>query len=73
MDRKTRRLHETMEAAAQTAVDAEKWAGLMKQYVNPAEQTAGLLNTLIKKILVHEAVRGGIRKQGFSVALSELV
>lgn len=54
-----------MEAAAQTAVDAEKWIGLMKQYVNPTELTAELLNTLIEKILVHEAVKGedGSREQ----------
>lgn len=60
-----RQLHEAMEAAAQTAVDDEKWVGLMKQYVNPAELTAELLNTLIEKILVHEAVKGedGSREQ----------
>ena len=53
LDAKIERLHEAMEAAAQTAVDAEKWIGLMKQYVNPTELTAELLNTLIEKILVH--------------------
>ena len=53
------------ETAAQTAVDAEKWIGLMKQYVNPTELTAELLNTLIEKILVHEAVKSedGSREQ----------
>ena len=52
-------------AAAQTAVDAEKWIGLMKQYVNPTELTAELLNTLIEKILIHEAVKSedGSREQ----------
>ena len=34
-----------MEAAVQTAADAEKWIALMKQYVNPVELTAELLNT----------------------------
>lgn len=38
-----------MEAAVQTAADAEKWIALMKQYVNPVELTAELLNTLIEK------------------------
>ena len=54
-----------MEAATQTAVDAEKWIGLMKQYVNPTELTAELLNTLIEQILVHEAVKSedGSREQ----------
>ena len=65
LDAKIERLHEAMEVAAQTAVDAEKWIGLMKQYVNPTELTAELLNTLIEKILVHEAVKGedGSREQ----------
>ncbi len=37
----------------------------MKQYVNPTELTAELLNTLIEKIVVHEAVKGedGSREQ----------
>lgn len=65
LNAKIERLHEAMEAAAQTAVDAEKWIGLMKQYVNPTELTAELLNTLIEKILVHEAVKSedGSREQ----------
>ena len=43
----------------------KKWIGLMKQYVNPTELTAELLNTLIEKILVHEAVKSedGSREQ----------
>ncbi len=55
-----------MGAAVQTAADAEKWIALMKQYVNPVELTAELLNTLIeKKPTVHEAVKGedGSREQ----------
>ncbi len=36
-------------SAGQTAADAEKWIALMKQYVNPVELTAELLNTLIRK------------------------
>lgn len=65
LDEKIQRLQETMEAAAQTAVDAEKWAGLIKQYVNPIELTAELVNTLIEKILVYEAVKqdDGSREQ----------
>ena len=36
-----------------------------KQYINPTELTAELLNTLIEKIVVHEAVKGedGSREQ----------
>lgn len=65
LDEKIRELHEAMDATAQTAADAEKWVSLMKQYINPTELTAELLNTLIEKILVHEAVKGedGSREQ----------
>lgn len=65
LDAKIQQLHEAMEAAVQTAVDVEKWVELMKQYVNPTELTAELLNTLIEKIFVHEAVKGedGSREQ----------
>jgi site-specific DNA recombinase len=58
LETKIRQLHETMEAAVQTAADVEKWIALMKQYVNSVELTAELLNTLIEKITVHEAVKG---------------
>ncbi len=43
LETKIRQLHEMMEAAVQTAADAEKWIALMKQYVNPVELTAELL------------------------------
>ena len=36
----------------------------MKECVNPTELTAELLNTLIEKILVHEAVKERGRKPG---------
>jgi len=65
LDTKAQQLREAVEAAAQTAVDAEKWVKLVKKYVNPTELTAELLNTLIEKILVHEAIKGkdGSREQ----------
>ena len=49
-------------AGSATAAPA---ADKMKQYVNPTELTAELLNTLIEKIVVHEAVKGedGSREQ----------
>ncbi len=34
-----------------------KWIDLVKQFSSPSELTAELLNTLIEKILVHEAVK----------------
>ena len=39
----------------QTTADAEKWIALIKQYSEPTELTAEMLNTLIEKIVVHEA------------------
>ena len=49
----------------QTVIDAEKWIALIKQYADPKELTAELLNTLIEKIVIHEAVKGedGTRDQ----------
>jgi D-mannonate dehydratase len=54
-----------METAVQTESDVEKWVDLIKQYTNPTELTAELLNTLIEKIVVHEAVKheDGSREQ----------
>ena len=49
----------------QSTADAEKWVKLIRQYTDPTELTAELLNTLIEKILVHEAVKqpDGTREQ----------
>ena len=65
LDNKIQQLREEMEAAVQTAVDAENWIELIKQCSNPTELTAEILNTLIEKIVVHEAVKNedGSRKQ----------
>lgn len=57
LEEKIHRLKAEMETAVQSAVDAEKWVALIKQYANPTELTAELLNTLIEKILVHEATK----------------
>lgn len=35
----------------------EKWIALIKQYTDPQELTAPLLNALIDKIVIHEAVK----------------
>ncbi len=52
-----------------TTVDAETWISLIKQYANPTELTAELLNTLIEKIVIHEATVGedGMREQGIDI------
>ena len=53
----------------QTTVDAEKWVALIRQYTDPKELTAELLNTLIEKIVIHEAVKDedGMREQEVEV------
>ena len=65
LSEKIDKLKAELSAEQQTAVDAEKWILLIKQYANPTELTAELLNTLIEKIIIHEAVKteDGIREQ----------
>ena len=55
--RKIETLQATLAAQQQSAADAEKWVHLVRQYTNPIELTAELLNALIEKILIHEAVK----------------
>ena len=52
---KIERLSAELESEKQTTVDAETWISLLKQYTNPTELTAELLNTLIEKIVIHAA------------------
>jgi len=48
-------LKHQLENAKQQADSAEKWIELVKRYSRPDELTAEMLNTLIEKIVVHEA------------------
>lgn len=50
-------LQQQLAQDTQDTADAEKWIAIIKQYASPAELTAELLNALIEKILVHEAVK----------------
>ena len=65
LEEKIEQLQSAIAAESQSTADAEKWIALMKECVNPTELTAELLNTLIEKILVHEAVKNedGSREQ----------
>lgn len=58
-----------LSAEQQTALDAEKWVALIKQYANPTKLTAELLNTLIEKIVIHEATKSadGMRDQEIEI------
>ena len=56
-------------AGQQTVEDAQKWVELIKQIGVPKELTAELLNTLIEKIIVHEATEDdfGFRQQEIKI------
>lgn len=62
---KIRQSTEAAEVDAQTEDNAEKWVALIRRYANPTELTPELVNALIEKILVHEAVKSkdGAREQ----------
>ena len=65
---KIERLSAELESEKQTTVDAETWISLLKQYANPTELTAELLNTLIEKIVIHEATTvDGMREQNIDI------
>ena len=72
LEEKISRLQAELSAEQQTALDAEKWISLIKQYANPTELTAELLNTLIEKIVIHEATKGsdGMREQEIEIYYS---
>ena len=65
---KIERLSAELESEKQTPVDAETWISLLNQYANPTELTAELLNTLIEKIVIHEATTvDGMREQNIDI------
>ena len=66
---KINRLKTELSVEKQTTANAEKWIALIKQYAKPTGLTAEMLNTLIEKIVVHEAVKDsdGIRTQEIEI------
>ncbi len=46
-----------LNSAKEQEDDISKWIDLIKQYSSPTELTADMLNTLIEKVLVHEATK----------------
>ena len=66
---KINRFTAELAAEQETTDNAEKWVDLIKQYANPTELTAELLNTLIEKIVIHEATKGddGMREQEIEI------
>ena len=65
LDTKIASLKAAMENDKQSAEDAGKWVKLIQQYSEITELDAPLLNTLIEKIVIHEATKGpdGVREQ----------
>ena len=65
LEEKIAGLKKNLEEVRQNKDDAEKWISLIKEYADPTELTAPLLNALVEKILVHQAVRheDGTREQ----------
>lgn len=59
------KLKAELSAEKESSDGAEKWIELIKQYSHPTELTAELLNTLIEKIVIHEATKSfdGTREQ----------
>ncbi len=65
LDGKITELKNSLSKEQQSTEDAEKWISLIRQFACPTELTAELLNTVIEKIVVHEAVKheDGSREQ----------
>ena len=63
------RLKSELSAQRENADGAERWIDLIKQYSHPTELTAELLNALIEKIVIHEAIKGsdGTREQEIEI------
>lgn len=69
LDGKIKNITAELKYEQKNTADAEKWISLVKQYTNPSELTAELLNALIEKIVIHEAVKGddGDREQEIEI------
>ena len=66
---KIEHLTEVLAQEKQTSENAKKWITLIKQYADPTELTADMLNTLIEKIVIHEATKApdGGREQEIEI------
>ncbi len=69
LEEKIHTLKTDMNTVKETAENAEKWIELIKKIGYPKELNAELLNTLIEKILIHEAAKDefGTRNQDFEI------
>ena len=69
LEQKIQTLKTDMNTVKGTAENAEKWIELIKKVGYPKELNAELLNTLIEKILIHEATKDefGTRNQDIEI------
>ena len=69
LEEKIQTLKSDMNTVKETAENAEKWIELIKNVGYPKELNAELLNTLIEKILIHEATKDefGTRNQDIEI------
>ena len=69
LDNKKRELQAKLDKSAQDTDGAEKWLSLIRKYTELTELTAPLLNELIDKIVVHQAVtdENGSRTQEIEI------
>ena len=58
LEEKRDSLRERLDKSVRDSEGAEKWLALVRKYTKLTELNAVLLNELIEKILVHEAVKG---------------
>ena len=69
LDAKIQSIGSDLQAKRQTTSDAEKWIALIQKYADPDELTSELLNSLIEKIVIHEAFKtdSGTREQKIEI------
>ena len=69
LDEKIQKLKAALSESKQSVENARKWIEIVKQYSEPTELTAELLNNMINKIVVHEAVKydNGFREQKIEI------
>ena len=69
LEKKVEELTTSLDEVTQKTRNVEQWVELLKQVTPPTELTAEILNKLITKIIIHEAVKNddGERTQEFEI------
>ena len=69
LEKKVEELTASLDGVTQKARNVEQWVELLKQVTPPTELTAEILNKLITKIVIYEAVKNenGERVQKFEI------